>query len=189
MHEPSAELAARIGRLEDRAAIRQLVARYGFLIDDRDLDGVLNLFTPDGVFRSHDGVMQARGREAVAEQFRARFAALGPTNHFTHDHVIDFDEQDRHRAAGLVNSHAEVWREGRPMIVALRYADVYRRHDGRWCFEERALSFFYYIDVREYAEALGGRLRMRAYGDHRPADYPEALPSWRRYHGDASGEH
>lgn len=182
------ELAARIGRLEDREAIRQLVARYGFLIDDRDLHGVLQLFTPDGSFRSQDGVMNARGRAAVAEQFRGRFAALGPTNHFSHDQLIELDETDRDRATGLVNSHAEVWRNGRPMIAALRYRDVYRRWEGSWCFADRLLAFFYYVDVREYAEALGDTMRMRAYGDRRPADYPETLVSWRRYHDSDSGD-
>lgn len=188
MQEPG-ELAARIDRLEDRDAIRQLVARYGFLIDDRDLEGVMQLFTPDGSFRSQDGVMNARGRAAVAEQFRGRFAALGPTNHFTHDHLIELDETDRDRATGLVNSHAEVWRDGRPMITALRYRDVYRRSAAGWCFADRLLGFFYYVDVCEYAEALGDRMRMRAYGDRRPADYPEALASWRRYHDNSSGDH
>ena len=33
-------LERRIQMLEDRAEIQNLVARYGFLIDDRDMDGV-----------------------------------------------------------------------------------------------------------------------------------------------------
>jgi hypothetical protein len=37
------------------------------------------------------------------------------------------------------------------------------------------MSYMYYIDVREYADALGEPLRVRAYGDHRPADWPEVL--------------
>ncbi|MBS0380333.1 MAG: nuclear transport factor 2 family protein [Proteobacteria bacterium] len=176
-------LEARIRRLEDRAAIHELVARYAVVIDDRDLEGIGALFTKDGAFRSKDGVMQARGREAVLEQFRGRFAALRVSNHFSHDHIIGFGS-DPDAATGLVTAHAEVWRNGRALIAALRYEDAYRRESGRWCFADRLLSFLYYLPVEEYAQGLGDRLRMRAYGDRRPADFPESLPNWQRYHAE-----
>jgi hypothetical protein len=67
------------------------------------------------------------------------------------------------------------------MVTALRYEDTYKRTDGRWHFHDRLLSFLYYLPVEEYAEGLGSRLRMRAYGDQRPADYPESLPTWKEY--------
>lgn len=175
-------LEERIARLEDLEAIRALVARYGFAIDDRDLAAVGALFTQDGRFRSRDGVMDANGRPAVLAQFEGRFAALGPTNHFSHDHVIWLDDAAPGRARGLVSSHAEVVRNGRPMVVALRYEDEYRREDGTWRFADRLLSFLYYVDVREYAEAIRTPLRMRAYETPAPADYPESLDTWRRYH-------
>ena len=178
-------LEQRVARLEAKDDIRELVARYGVAIDDRDIDGVAALFARNGSFRSKDGVLNATGREAVIDQFRARFSALGPTNHFAHEHIITLDETDAARAGGLVTSHAEVWRDGVAMITALRYEDVYRIEDGHGRFEGRLLSFLYYMPVTEYPEGLGDRLRQRAYGDRRPADYPEALPSWKRYHGDS----
>jgi ketosteroid isomerase-like protein len=180
-----ATLDLRVRRLEDRAELRELVARYGIAIDDRNLESVAAMFTDDAAFRSKDGVMNATGREAIVEQFRGRYAALGATNHFCHDQVLNFHDSDPDRATGLVTSHAEVFRIGKAMITALRYDDVYRRVGGRWCFADRLLSFLYYLPVEEYAEGLGSRLRMRAYGDQRPADYPEALPSWKRYHSGA----
>jgi hypothetical protein len=54
----------RIARLEARAEIRELVARYCFTIDGRDIDGIGQCFTRGGSFRSLDGVMNAVGREA-----------------------------------------------------------------------------------------------------------------------------
>jgi len=176
-------LEERIARLEDLEAIRALVARYGFAIDDRDLAAVAGLFTQDGRFRSKDGVMDASGRQNVLAQFEGRFAALGPTNHFTHDHVVWMDDSSPGSARGLVSAHAEVVRDGRPMVVALRYEDAYRREDGAWRFADRQLSFFYYVDVREYADAILTPLRMRVYEHPKPADYPEGLDTWRRYHG------
>ncbi len=176
-------LEERLARLEDIEAIRALVARYGFAIDDRDLEAVAALFTHDGRFRSKDGAMDASGRRHVLAQFEGRFAALGPTNHFSHDHLVWLDDTSAGSARGLVSAHAEVVRNGRPMVVALRYEDRYRREDGAWRFADRLLSFFYYVDVREYAEAILTPLRMRAYEHPAPADYPEGLETWRRYHG------
>jgi ketosteroid isomerase-like protein len=181
MTEELAALTQRIRALEDRAELRELVARYGIAVDDRDIDSLTALFTPDASFRSEDGVMSAQGRDAVIEQFRGRFAALKATNHIAHDQILE-PGPGPDAASGLVSSHAEVCRNGRVLIAALRYRDRYRRHDGRWRFAERVLSFLYYLPVEEYAEGLAGRLRMRAYGDQRPADYPESLPTWRRYH-------
>jgi ketosteroid isomerase-like protein len=182
MTADTASLEARVRRLEDRAAIQDLIARYAVVIDDRDIDGIAALFTAEGSFRSRDGVMAARGREAVLEQFRGRFAALAVSNHFSHDHILEFGEGPD-AATGLVTAHAEVWRNGRALIAALRYEDSYRREDGRWRFADRLLSFLYYLPVDEYPQGLGDRLRMRAYGDRRPADFPESLPNWQRYHG------
>ncbi len=181
MPEQASTLEHRVRQLEDRALLRELVARYGIAVDDRDIDALAQLFTSDGCFRSQDGVMDARGREAVLKQFRGRFAALKATNHIAHDQILTFGE-DPDSATGLVTSHAEVWRNGRALIAALRYRDSYRRENGSWRFADRLLSFLYYLPVDEYAEGLGSRLRMRAYGDRRPADYPESLPSWTLYH-------
>jgi uncharacterized protein (TIGR02246 family) len=175
------ELLQRLRRLEDRAEIGELVARYCFAIDDRDVAAIADCFTADGRFRSLDGVLDAQGREAVVRQFHARFAVLGATYHYTHDRVLDFDPLDRAAAHGVVAAHAEVVRHGEPMWVALRYADRYRREDGRWRFADRELSFMYYLRVDEYVEALRGRERMRAYERAAPADWPEGSAGWRRY--------
>ncbi|HEU4532053.1 MAG TPA: nuclear transport factor 2 family protein [Steroidobacteraceae bacterium] len=176
------DLPARIARLEACEAIRQLVGRYGVVIDNRDIEGIGLCFTRQGSFRSRDGVMNARGREAVVAQFHGRFAVLGPSMHWTHDHLIWPDAADPDRARGLVSSHVELVRHDRPMVCALRYEDAYRREDGEWRFEDRLLSFFYYVEVQDYARSLGSLLRMRAYEKPAPADYPEALQSWRDYY-------
>jgi hypothetical protein len=179
---PSATLEQRIARLEARAEIRELVGRYCFTIDERDIEGIGQCFTRGGAFRSLDGVMNAVGRDAVVEQFHGRFSVLGPSNHFTHDHVIEFDERDSARASGIVNSHAEVVRNNEPMLASLRYHDDYRFEEGRWRFEARVLSFFYYVRLEEYREAMGGTLRNRAYPAPQSADFPESSPAWQDYY-------
>lgn len=170
------ELDSRLRRVADELEIRNLVARYVFAIDDRDLAAVAGLFAPDGAFRSVDGVMDARGREAVVEQFKGRYRVLGAANHVTHDHVVTI--RSATEATGLVSAHAELWRKGEMMVTALRYADVYTKADGVWRFAERMLSFLYYVPLREYGDILGRRERNLAYDEPRPADYPENLPTW-----------
>ncbi len=178
------DLERRTRRLEDRAEIGELVARYGLVMDDRDVAVMAELFTPDVAVRSADGVMNATGLDAVVAMFRGRFEVLGPSNHFTHDRIVTFDEDDSDAAGGIVLAHAEMNRKGQPMLAAIRYADRYRRHLGRWRFAERVLSFFYYVPTAEYLDALGPGLatRMRAYDDARPADWPEGLDTWKKYY-------
>ena len=184
----TSSLEARVARLEARHEIRELVARYCFTVDARDIEGIAACFTRDGAMRSLDGVMDARGRDAVVNQFHGRFEVLGPSNHFTHDHLIEFDADDPDRATGIVNSHAEVVRNGRALLASLRYHDEYRREDGSWRFHLRLLSFFYYLEPGEYAAVLRDPLRNRAYAEPRPADFPERLDTWQRYHREhASG--
>jgi len=173
----STSFEKRLLKLEAHDSIRMLVARYGVAIDDHDLEGIAALFAREAVFRSRDGVMEARGREGIVQQFVARFAVLGISNHVSHDHIITLDEADAQRARGLVTSHAEVWRNNQAYIAALRYQDLYVMEDTQWRFSERELAFLYYLPVAEYSEALGSTLRQRAYGDQRPADFPEGLPT------------
>ena len=175
------DLATRLRRLEDREAIRELVGRYGYVIDNRDIDGLAEIFCEDGVLQSQDGIMNAEGRAAIVEMYRGRFAVLGPTFHFTHDHAITLDEQDADSASGIIASHAEVTRNGETMLAAIRYHDRYRREAGRWRFAKRVLSFFYYTPTAQYVETMKSALRQRAYGDERPADWPEALATWKHY--------
>lgn len=175
-----ADFNVRIERVETDLAIRALCARYCFAIDDHDLDAVGDLFIDDARVWSRDGVMNAHGRAAIIEQYRGRFAVLGPSNHVSHDHWIHFGD-DRDAATGLLSAHAELYRNDTPMVAALRYADRYRREGGSWRFAERELSFLYYVPLSQYPGILGANDRMRAYAEPAPADYPENLPSWRDY--------
>jgi len=178
-------LEERVRRLEDRTAIGELVARYCLVMDNREVEAIEALFTPDVRIWSADGVMDARGRPAAVEMFRGRFAVLGPSNHFTHDRIVEFDPVDHDRASGLVLAHAEMQRKGQPMLAAIRYRDLYQRCEGRWRFRERGLSFMYYVPTAEYLDAFGAGVasRMRAYEHATPADWPEQLPSWQRFYG------
>lgn len=167
----------RIRQLEDRAAIQELAVLYGFIMDERDEEGIRQIFCEDATLRSEDGVFAATGLEEIVTTYMGRFTQLGPTNHFSHGHVVRFDETDPDRATGLLASHAEVSRNGVAMQVALRYKDTYRRVEGSWRFADRLMGYMYYLPFDQLSAALGDRNSVRAYGDHRPADWPEVLYS------------
>ncbi|MGO4384429.1 nuclear transport factor 2 family protein [Specibacter sp. RAF43] len=171
MENSCEQLGRRLQQIEDRLEIQELVVRYGFLVDDHDLNGVKSLFARNGRLRTNAGLVKGEGVDGVGAYFESRFATLGPTNHFVHGHIIEFE--DDNRATGLVSSHAEVSRDGAPMLTAMRYIDTYTKVDGRWLFEDRIQSYMYFVDVREYAEALGAKLRIRTSpADAQPGDWP-----------------
>ncbi len=175
------DIIQRLQRLEHREEIRTLAARYTFFVDNRDIAGLETLFAVDASFRSKDGVMAAAGRPAIMDQFRRRFSVLGHGAHYSHDHVIWFGDGDQDHASGLLSSHAELVRNGAPMVAALRYEDAYVREAGRWLFADRLLSFLYYLKADDYVTSFGSRLRVKAYDTPQEADFPEQLPTWRRY--------
>jgi ketosteroid isomerase-like protein len=181
--ETLAAIERRLRRLEDREEIRALVARYNWVMDDRDLPGIGDLFTEDVRVGSSDGVLDSVGRDEVVKMFQGRFEVLGPSLHWSHDHRVWFEDGDPDTARGLVSLHAEMTRFGVAAISAIRYEDGYRRcDDGRWRFSFRRLSFFYFMDPREYAEALEQPLRVRSSDDHVAAGFPEVLDTWKRYY-------
>ncbi|MDT9591707.1 nuclear transport factor 2 family protein [Nocardioides zeae] len=163
----------RLQRLEDREEIQELGILYGYVMDERDEEGIRQIFAPDAALRSADGVFAAHGIDEIVDTYLGRFKALGPTNHFSHGHVVRFGD-DPDRARGLLASHAEVDRNGVAMQVALRYKDEYVRNDGRWQFASRLMSYMYYLPIAELSQ-LGNRNSVRAYGDERPSDWPESL--------------
>lgn len=179
MAHPGPDLEARIARLEAESQIRQLVARYSFDIDDRNIEAVRALFAEDAVLRSHDGVMHAAGPDAIMAQFDGRFSVLGPGHHVMHDIQIDFVDDEN--ATGRVAGHAELMRHGRMMVAAIRYDDRYRKTPAGWKFAERVIGFLYYVPVEAYPNILARPDRNHAYAEPKPADYPERLPSWIAY--------
>lgn len=136
------ELEQRIGRLEDLHEIAQLRARYCQYLDDGRWDDLVELFTEDGSFV---GLATATGRPAL----RSFFAGLaeGPLKawwHFSSNETIDLEP-------GADVATGETWLDqpcvvdDRPHIAAGRYADRIRRcADGRWRFEERKVTFFFW---------------------------------------------
>jgi len=107
------DLASRIAVLEDLAAIRDLVARYGPLADAGDAAGAAALWTEDGIY-DVGGFGIFRGRAAIAGllEGEAHQALLAQgVAHVMNPPVIDLD-----------GDHAD----------AISYSCVLRHDAGAW---------------------------------------------------------
>ena len=136
-------LEARIDRLESTEAIRQLPARYALCLDMRDMDAMVNLFTPD-VRVGRDKSGRQALREYMDGTLRAPFTG---TSHHIGGHIIEFDDADH--AHGIVYSKNEHETGDEWVIMQMMYADGYVRQDGRWYFARRLPLYWYAADLNK----------------------------------------
>ena len=125
-------LEARIRRLEDRAEIIELTARYCRYVTEANKEKLVALYTTDGVFdrKNSDGTI-ARGHD----ELRKTYGNSGPNAFLPviHNHVIELNGDE---ATGTCVVESPV-RAGKPTGFVSRYEDKYRRVNGKWLFAER----------------------------------------------------
>jgi hypothetical protein len=167
-------LAARVARLEARAAIQELLVRYALLIDDHDFDALGMLFAPDARFGSPGSTHL--GREDIVANYRHAGEVYPISLHEAHGSVIEFDD-DEH-ARGVVLGFSEQAGDEHTVITSFRYHDQYVRLDGRWHFAVREVRTLYAMTHAELA-AGGLRLPLRKRWPHR-APAPAELPAYLR---------
>ena len=172
-------LVERIERLEVRAELQDLVTRYSMAVDERDLDTVIDLFTPDATF-GHPSDPHIEGPEQIRAHYRSRLTGLVYSYHYAHNQLIEWNGGDE--ATGEVNAHAEMAFPGKLVIAALRYHDTYRRTDGVWRFAARDQSFYYFLPVADLAagDYTEGRKRWPP-GPALEADLPDSLDTYRDF--------
>ncbi len=152
--------------------IRQLAARYALAINQRDLDGLLELFIDD--------VAAGRGRtgrDALKDHFDRQLRATLVDVLEVTTHVIDLVDADH--ATGTVYSRCELGDEERWVRQSIAYEDDYERRDGTWYFVRRVHLLFYGVDSSPSPL------------DQEPAHWPQRVvgrgtvpfdwPSWRAY--------
>jgi hypothetical protein len=125
--------------LEDREAIRELLARYCFLLDGYQLREFAALFTAGGEWISRNGT--AVGPQAIEELLRALVPEPAPgkrRKHFTTNLIIELSGD-----TATVVSNFLVMRDseaGPAISVAGTYDDVVVRTSEGWKFKSRRLS-------------------------------------------------
>lgn len=135
----AADLPARMQRLEDREAIRDLLVTYGRLLDDKDLVGYSNLFAEDGVWEG--GIGSAEGPEGIRRMLTTVYARVAPDQygndyHIMSDFLISVDADTAtawSRWTWIVEGD-----EGKPVGQRSgHYEDRLVKVDGQWKFKHR----------------------------------------------------
>ena len=129
----------------DRLALRALVDTYARAVDDVDVDGVVELFAPDGQLVAHAGggdPLVRSGRADITDALTGGLARYHLTTHVVGGQVVTFDAAG---ASGVTTCLAHHIYDGaggsRLLVMAVRYDDRYVRLDGRWRFARRELHF------------------------------------------------
>ena len=128
-----ADLAARIARLEDTEAIRNLIAAYGPLADRGDAAGVAALWTADGEY-DVGGFGIASGREAIAgliESATHRDLVACGCAHVLSPHHVALNG-DTAVAIGYSTVYRLVEGTPDPWRVSANKWHLERQQDGRW---------------------------------------------------------
>jgi uncharacterized protein (TIGR02246 family) len=133
-------LEARVQALEDREAIRALIAEYRRALDEKDFGAYAELFGPDGEFVA--GSWIARGREeilAMLAQMQATGAlsvAAGDDRHLVANLEIELDgDRATARSTWVYLTRAE---GDAPLLAMIgHYEDELRRTAAGWRFARR----------------------------------------------------
>lgn len=136
----SESLEARIRRLEDIEAIKQLKARYGQACDDdHNPDKVAALFVEDGLWEGRNIGVHARGHAAIKD-YIGGVRASGRMRNSAHMFMNPIITVDGDRATGewrFVMCFTGKVADGTfqyHRIIGF-YEDEYVRVDGRWLYQ------------------------------------------------------
>lgn len=126
-------LEARVRRLEDIEALKQLKARYAAYCDaDYDAERLAPLFTADAVW---DGGAMGRyeGREAIRAFFSSASRAVPFAIHHVSNPILEIDG-DRATGRWYLWQPCTFAQGDQALWMAGRYDDVYRRESDGWRF-------------------------------------------------------
>jgi hypothetical protein len=143
------DLGLRVQRLEAKQALTDLVANYCMLLDAGDLEGVAATFASAGTLETPGSSVS--GRDDIMTFYTDRMSHFEFTYHYPHSHVVSSLE-DQH-AEGIVCAHAEHGLDGRCVVAAIDYRDVYAVEAGQWRFARRTLSMKYYLPLESMITA------------------------------------
>ena len=133
------DLEARITRLEDLEAIKQLKARYCEICDDdHNPDRITSVFTEDGVWEGK-GIGEATGHEEIRALFSRFQKAIRFSQHMTMNPIIEVDGEQA-RGTWYFFGPFTMEKDNQALWQACRYHEVYRKVDGQWLIERLTIK-------------------------------------------------
>jgi ketosteroid isomerase-like protein len=135
----SEDLEAAVRGLLDRAAIRDVLARYAHSVDRRDLAGVASCFTPDA---SYKGSLGEGTIEVALSALRERMAQYTSTMHFLGTQLIEIQGPDSASSETYAIAYHQTADDDGPrnMAVGVRYLDTFLRTGAGWRIARREVS-------------------------------------------------
>lgn len=168
-------LAAALRVQLDLQALRDLAVLYARAVDDRDLDTVVAMYVPGGIFERRGE--RAEGDTAIRAAYAASFDRYRTMLHTPHPGVVTLTGEGT--ACGWSHGHAELATRSTLVLASFRYEDDYRCLAGRWLFARRSVTFMYAVPADRMASSFDGVERIRWPGTApEAADYPESSPTW-----------
>lgn len=125
--------------LEDKDAIRELIAQYCFHFDNAEFEAWLDLFTEDGAFD-----LGARGRFCGRDALRKFLKGIPLSNglpmmkHCVMNSIVSVDGNRATARSYVVVIHGG---DALGLTLAGRYEDQLARTGGGWRFAERKVHF------------------------------------------------
>jgi uncharacterized protein (TIGR02246 family) len=126
-------------KMDDRAAIHDLIVTYGRLLDAKDLAGYSKLFAADGVWEG--GIGSAKGPKEIQQMLERVYSRVEPGQYGSSYHVMsDFLIEPNGDTATSWSRWTWIveGESGKPEISRSgHYQDTLVRENGKWRFKRR----------------------------------------------------
>jgi uncharacterized protein (TIGR02246 family) len=154
-------LEERIALLEDREAIRTVIANYCRGVDGKDEALFLSIWTEDARYLIGEPLGDHHGLAAIKEIVHGIWQVYPETHHFTTNEVIEVTG-DTARCVSDVDCTATDAVSRATMIAATYYDDLVRV-DGGWKIEQRRLTIYYMTPILDpWSSDPGSRIKLAA---------------------------
>lgn len=127
-------------RLEDRAAIEDVLVRCAIAQDAHDWDGLADCFEPTAVYLHPNGRIE--GVEEIVARSRAALGALDASQHLVGSIRIAIDGDSAQATSYFHAQHVRAAAPGGDLfVISGTYGDRLTRRDGTWRISERQQTY------------------------------------------------
>lgn len=128
-------LEQRVQRIEDEAAIRNIILKYAVAIDSRDFEGYVSLFAKEGIWQT--GSLIKKGPDEIRAMLVGIYGEVDPAyvNMESFRIVSNIEVNVQGDRASASSRHLSIQRDENgtptPYLTGI-YEDEYIREDGEW---------------------------------------------------------
>ena len=127
--------------MSDRQQILDVIATYAHAVDNRDIDGIVGCFSPDGRIDFEGGQVSGEGHAGIRKAFEQAFTAAtlvapATSTHLMANTLITIDGDEAHAETQAVAFLAS-GSLGTVTTRGLRYSDDLRKEDDGWRITHR----------------------------------------------------